>query len=118
MDIRSYFGSTSQASSDANADSDSEVRGSDSSDPESSPSPPPSKKVCKSSKNKRYHRSVSTKRKYSKSWEKNFSWLYYDEDSERSLLQDLQAIWNFWSSAYWRGVGHKTLQKLRKLLKK
>ena len=82
MDIRSYFGSTSQASSDAKADSDSEDHGTDSSDPESSPSPPPSKKVCKSSKNKRYHRSVSTKRKYSKSWEKDFSWLYYDEDSE------------------------------------
>ena len=33
MDIRSYFGSTSQASSDAKADSDSEDHGSDSSDP-------------------------------------------------------------------------------------
>ena len=44
MDIRSYFGSTSQASSDAKADSDSEDHGTDSSDPESSPSPPPSKK--------------------------------------------------------------------------
>ena len=33
MDIRSYFGSTSHASSDAKADSDSEVHGSDSSDP-------------------------------------------------------------------------------------
>ena len=63
MDIRSYFGSTSQASSDAKADSDSEDHGTDSSDPESSSSPPPSKKVCKSSKNKRYHRSVSTKKK-------------------------------------------------------
>ena len=52
MDIRSYFASTSQASSDAKADSDSEDHGTDSSDPESSPSPPPSKKVCKSSKNK------------------------------------------------------------------
>ena len=50
MDIRSYFGSKSQVSSDAKADSDSEDHGSDSSDPESSPSPPPSKKVCKSSK--------------------------------------------------------------------
>ena len=78
MDIRSYFGSTSQASSDAKADSDSEDHGTDSSDPESSPSPPPSKKVCKISKNKRYHRSVSTKRKYLKSWEKDFSWLYYE----------------------------------------
>ena len=38
MDIRSYFGSTSQASSDAKADSDSEDHGTDSSDPESSPS--------------------------------------------------------------------------------
>ena len=87
MDIRSYFGSTSQASSDAKADSDSEDHGTDSSDPESSPSPPPSKKVCKSSKNKRYHRSVSTKRKYSKSWEKDFSWLYYDEDSEGAFCK-------------------------------
>ena len=41
MDIRSYFGSTSQASSDGKADSDSEDHGTDSSDPESSPSPPP-----------------------------------------------------------------------------
>ena len=72
MDISSYFGSTctSQASYDAKADSDSEDHGTDSSDPESCPSPLPSKKVCKSSKNKRYHRCVSTKRKYSKSWEK------------------------------------------------
>ena len=87
LDIRSYFGSTSQASSDAKADSDSEDHGTDSSDPESSPSPPPSKKVCKSSKNKRYHCSVSTKRKYSKSWEKDFSWLYYDEDSDGAFCK-------------------------------
>ena len=65
----------------------SEDHGTDSSDPESSPSPPPSKKVCKSSKNKRYHRSVSTKRKYSKSWEKDFSWLHYDEDSEGAFCK-------------------------------
>ena len=89
MDIRSYFGSTSQGSSDAKADSDSatEDHGTDSSDPESSPCPLPLKKVCKSSKNKRYHRSVSTKSKYSKSWEKDFSWLYYDEDSEGAICK-------------------------------
>ena len=118
MDIRSYFGSTSQASSDAKADSDSEDHGTDSSDPESSPSPPPSKKVCISSKNKRYHRSVSTKRKYSKSWEKDFSWLYYDEDSEgafckickQSGISDLQRT---------GGVGLQNPSKIgRKLLKK
>ena len=34
MDIRSYFGGTSQVSSDAKADSDSEDHGTDSSDPE------------------------------------------------------------------------------------
>ena len=71
--IHSYFGSTFQASSDAKSDSDIEEHGTDSSDPESSLSPPPSKKVCKISKNKRYHHSVSTKRKYSKCWEKYFS---------------------------------------------
>ena len=118
MDIRSYFGSTSQASSDAKADSDSEDHGTDSSDLESSPSPPPSKKVCKSSKNKRYHRSVSTKRKYSKSWEKDFSWLYYDEDSEgafckickQSGISGLQRT---------GGVGSQNPSKIgRKLLKK
>ena len=87
MDIRSYFGSTSQACSDAKADSDSEDHGTDSSDPESSPSPPPSKKVCKSSKNKRYHHFVSTKRKYSKSWEKDFSWLYYYEEREGAFCK-------------------------------
>ena len=118
MDIRSYFGSTSQASSDAKADSDSEDHGTDSSDPESSPSPPPSAKVCKSSKNKRYHRSVSTKRKYSKSWGKYFSWLYYDEDSEgafckickQSGISGLQRT---------GGVGSQNPSKTgRKLLKK
>ena len=89
MDIRSYIGSTSQVSSDAKADSDSDTEdhGTNSSDPESSPSPPPSKKVCKSSKNKRYHRSVSKNRKYSKSWEKDFSWLYYDEDSKGAFCK-------------------------------
>ena len=120
MDIRSYFGSTSQASSDAKADSDSEDHGIDSSDPESSPSPPPSKKVCKSSKNKRYHRSVSTKRKYSKSWEKDFSWLYYDEDSEgafckickQSGISGLQRTGGVWVTKHFKNW-KKAVEKMK-----
>ena len=80
MDIRSYSGaSTSQA---ANS-SDSEDSRPDSSDRESSmpsPSPPPSKKAC--SKRSKCHLNETTKRKYFKSWEKDYSWLYYDEDRE------------------------------------
>ena len=53
------------------------------------------------SKNKRYYRSVSTKRKYSKSWEKDFSWLYYHEDSEgafckQSGISGLQCTGGVW----------------------
>ena len=119
MDIRSYFGSTSQASSDAKADSDSEDHGTDSSDPESSPSPPPSKKVCKSSKNKRYHRSVSMKRKYSKSWEKDFSWLYYDEDSEGAFCKICKQSVEFLVFSVLEGCGSQNPSKIgRKLLKK
>ena len=85
MDIRSYFGaSTSQA---ANS-SDSEDSRPDSSDPElssPSPSPPPSKKAC--SKQSKCHLTKSTQRKYSKSWEKDYSWLYYDEDLEGAFCK-------------------------------
>ena len=120
MDIRSYFGSTSQGSSDAKADSDSntEDHGTDSSDPESSPSPPPSKKVCKSSKNKRYHHSVSTKRKYSKSWKKDFSWLYYDEDREEPFARSASNL-EFLVFSVLEGCGSQNPSKIgRKLLKK
>ena len=80
MDIRSYFGaSTSQA---ANS-SDSEDSRPDSSDPElsPSPSPPPSKKRCK------YRLTGCAKRKYSKNWEKDYSWLYYDEDCDGAFCK-------------------------------
>ena len=104
----------------AKADSESEDHGTDSSDPESSPSPPPSKKVCKSSKNKRYHRSVSTKRKYSKSWEKDFSWLYYDEDSEgafckickQSGISDLQHTGGVWVTKPFKNL-KKAVEKMK-----
>lgn len=72
MDIRSYF--TSQAT--AHSDSEDSDSGTDR-DSESSArplSPPPSKKKCK-------RKDVYSKRKYSKSWEKDFGWLFYDEDS-------------------------------------
>ena len=117
MDIRSYFGSTSQASSDAKADSDSVDHGTDSSDPKSSPSPPPSKKVCKSSKNKRYHRSVSTKRNTRRAG-RRISVGCTMMRIAKEPLQDLQAIWNFWSSAYWRGGSQNPSKIGRKLLKK
>ena len=43
---------------------------------------PPTKKKCTESEKGEKHCSKTSRRKYSKTWEKEFSWLMYDDDSE------------------------------------
>ena len=73
MDIRSFFGTTSTLTSKQGSsnkdDSDEEQLG-----------PGPSKKQCSIS-------ASTSVRKYSKKWEKEFSWLQYDEDSEGAFCK-------------------------------
>ena len=74
MDIRSYFSASSssiQATTSSANDSESD-RSSSESDHE-----PPTKQQCTDKTV-----SLASRRKYSKSWEKQFSWLVYNEDSE------------------------------------
>ena len=75
MDVRSYFRASSPspvASSSSHRTNESSSSDSDS-DTAAEPSPP--KKLCREK-----HRPLTSKRKYSKSWEKDFNWLLYDED--------------------------------------
>ena len=71
MDIQSYFGSS--ASSSASSTS----CGAEEPEPDSDIDEPPSKKTC----------SLTSKRKYSKNWEKQFSWLVYDQDIDGAFCR-------------------------------
>ena len=75
MDIRSFFGATcSTFSSVASSNTYSEKR-SNCSDSDSDIASLPSKKACTE-----LIQPSTTKGKYSKKWENEFSWLAYDED--------------------------------------
>ena len=73
MDIHSFFGA-STSSSVASSSTHME-KGSSCSDSNSDFAEPPSKKACGE-----LIQPLTTKRKYSKNWENEFSWLVYDED--------------------------------------
>lgn len=92
MDIRSYFGDASTPSTSASKLSSSSRE--DESEVESfnlefsTPSP---KKHCTrrpvSTKKRAKHHSLSSSRKYRKGWEKDFSWLEYDEDCDGAFCK-------------------------------
>lgn len=48
---------------------------------------PPIKRKCTESDKGMKYRSKASKRKYSKSWEKEFRWLMYDEDSDGAFCR-------------------------------
>ena len=73
MDIHSFFGA-SPSSSVASSSTHME-KGSNCSDSDSDIAEPPSKKACRE-----LIQTSATKRKYSKNWENEFSWLVHDED--------------------------------------
>ena len=76
MDIRAYFGASSariEANISRNEETDSSAASSDDSTCEQ---PPPKKKQSHKAKKS------TAERKYCKSWEKEFNWLQYDEDSD------------------------------------
>ena len=73
MDIHSFFGA-STSSSVASSSTYTE-KGSNCSDSNSDIAEPPSKKACRE-----LIQPSTMKRKYSKNWENEFSWLVYDED--------------------------------------
>ena len=88
MDIRSYFGKAStQSTSASRLSSSSSEEESDVESLELEVSPP--KKHCTSTvslstptstKKRAKHCSTTSSRKYNTKWEKDFSWLEYDED--------------------------------------
>ena len=84
MSIRSYCSASSSSSQSKSSASGGNVDSDSSSSECEHDSEPPLKIQC-TDKTKKY-RSVS-KRKYSKSWEKEFSWLLYDEDSEGTFCR-------------------------------
>ena len=78
-DIRSFFGaSTSSTTASSSLHRDTESHSSSDSDEPG----PPTKKACREK-----FRSVTSKRKYSKTWEKQFSWLVYDEDIDGAFCR-------------------------------
>ena len=80
MDIRSFFGAgTSSSVSSTSPCRDNE---SNSSDSDSDHAEPPTKKACREK-----FRPLASKRKYSKNWEKEFSWLVYDEDVDGAFCR-------------------------------
>ena len=79
MDIRSYFGSSTSSKSSV-AISSFSARDSSSSD--SDTGEPPAKKA-----HREKFRPLNTTRKYSKSWEKQFSWLEYDVDIDGAFCR-------------------------------
>ena len=82
MDICSYFG---PSGSSAKADGLSSSSEGDSDSYTSNHEPPAKKLPTEPTKAKKH--SKSGKRKYSKSWEKEFNWLEYDEDSEGAFAR-------------------------------
>ena len=82
MDIRSYFRASSP--SPVASSSSHRTNESSSSDSDSDTAEPAPKKIslCREKS-----RPLTSKRKYSKSWEKDFNWLLYDEDIDGGFCQ-------------------------------
>ena len=74
-DIRSFFGAGASVQATTNRNDES-----DSSSSESDKEPPPKKQCPKAKKS-------TAKRRYCKSWEKDFTWLEYDEDNDGAFCQ-------------------------------
>ena len=112
MDIQSFFGSnTSSSVSDTSPCKDNS---SNSSDSYSEHAEPPSKKVCR----KKFW-PLASKRKYSETWQKEFSWLVYDEDIDGVLCQVCKQTTVDSSRQHTGGVGLQNLFEIgRKLLRK
>ena len=87
MDILSYFG---PSGSSAKADGSSSSSEGDSDSSTSDHEPPAKKLPTEPAKAKKY--SKSGKRKYFKSWEKEFNWLEYDEDSEGAFCKTCKQL--------------------------
>ena len=99
MDIRSFFGAGT--SSSVAVSSTHTEKGSNCSD--SDIAEPPSKKACRE-----LIQPSTTKRKYSKNWENEFSWLVYDEDINGAKTDHSREH----HSAHRRFLGHKTIPEL------
>lgn len=84
MDLRRYFSSASSSVVSATNRSDN-----DSDDLVSDSQPPSPKKQCASTAVERRSksRSISSKRQYSKKWEKDFPWLEYNEDVQGAFCK-------------------------------
>ena len=126
MDIRSFFSDTSAPSTSASRLSSSSSE--DESDSVTTECRPPSpKKHCSTSRQSHVstqerakYRSVGTgRRKYSKKWEKEFSWLEYDEDCEGAFcklcrtfgksLQRTRGVWVTKPFSNWK----KAIEKMK-----
>ena len=85
MDIHSYFDSTSADRSSSGSQNDTESEGENS---DLEPSQPKKCSITATPAKKRAkYRSKSSSRKYCKKWEKDFSWLEYDEDCEDAFCK-------------------------------
>ena len=78
QDIRSFFGHSTSSS----VASTSSCREEDSNSSESDTAKPRIKKACREK-----FRPLISKRKYSKNWEKEFSWLVYDQDVDGAFCK-------------------------------
>ena len=93
MDIHSFFGGS--ASSSVASSSTHMEKGSNCSDSDSDIAEPPSKKACRE-----LIQPSTKKRKYSKNWENEFSWLVRDEDCREHHTVNRRCL------------GHKTVPEL------
>ena len=82
-------------------------KGSNCSDSNSDNAEPPSKKACRE-----LIQPSTTKRKYSKNWENEFSWLVYDEDINGAFCRVFKQTSAESTTQHTGGVWSKTVPEL------